>query len=30
MCVITERGEAYVWGLEQKKDKFRTIGTSES
>lgn len=30
MCVITEKGEAYVWGLEQKKDKFRTIGTSES
>lgn len=30
MCVVTEKGEAYVWGLEQKKDKFRTIGTSES
>lgn len=30
MCVVTARGEAYVWGLDQKKDKFRSIGTSES
>jgi alpha-tubulin suppressor-like RCC1 family protein len=30
MCAITKSGEAYVWGLEQRKDKFRSIGTSES
>jgi alpha-tubulin suppressor-like RCC1 family protein len=30
LCVVTEGGEAWVWGLEQKKPKFRTIGTTES
>ena len=28
MCIVTETGSAYVWGIEQRKDKFRSIGTS--
>jgi RCC1 and BTB domain-containing protein len=25
MCVVTDKGEAYMWGLENKKSKFRSI-----
>ena len=30
LCVVTDQGEAYVWGLDLKKSKFRAIGTIES
>jgi alpha-tubulin suppressor-like RCC1 family protein len=29
MCVVTEAGEAYVWGLAQKNTGFRSISTTE-
>lgn len=29
MCAVTEKGEAFVWGLEQPKPRFRSIGTTE-
>ena len=29
MCVVTEKGEAFVWGIEQKRSGFRSITTTE-
>ena len=30
MCVVTDKGEVYAWGLEKKKGKFRERGVEET